>query len=297
MNLACPRCHALLEETDAFTKRCPNDGLTFHQVDDIWRMLLPEREAHFARFVSDYETVRRAEGRGSKDTSYYRTFPYHNSADWKIRARSFDAFMQTLKVFERPLGSLNILDMGAGNGWLSNRLATRGHAVAAVDLTVNDFDGLGCHKFYETKFTPIQAEFDHLPFADGSQDIVLFNASLHYSTDYEATLREALRALTETGLLVVLDSPVYRDPASGAEMVREREAQFSQRYGFASNSLGSENYLTYARLEELARALDISWKFVTPFYGLRWTLRPWVARALGRREPARFHVIVGKRKM
>jgi len=73
----------------------------------------------------------------------------------------------------------------------------------------------------------------------------------------------------------------------------EHEAQFTKQYGFASNNLRSENYLTYARLDDLARELGLAWKWITPFYGLRWTLRPWLAKLLRRREPAKFHVIVG----
>ena len=79
-------------------------------------------------------------------------------------------------------------------------------------------------------------------------------------------------------------------------MVEERKKDFSARYGFASDSLQSENYLTYMRLKELARDFDLTWKFITPFYNLRWTLRPWLAFFLRRREPAKFHLIVGKRK-
>lgn len=295
MTLVCPRCHAPLRDTASQVKHCTKDGLTFHCVAGIWRMLLPEREGYYARFVRDYETIRRFEGRRSSDAGYYRTLPYHSSRDWKIRAKSFDAFMRILRAYEKTLGPLTILDLGAGNGWLSNRLASRGHDVAAVDLIVNDFDGLGCHEFYENKFLPVQAEFDFLPFADGSVDIILFNASLHYSTDYTRTLTEALRALKDSGLLGILDSPVYRDSESGAQMVREREAEFTRRYGLASNNLQSENYLTYVRLDELARELNVGWKIITPFYNLSWSTRPLFAKLLGRREPAKFHVIVGHR--
>src|SRR3972149_2268853 len=65
---------------------------------------------------------------------------------------------------------------------------------------------------------------------------------------------QALRALDKSGKIVILDSPVYHNPRSGTQMVHEREAQFVRQYGFASNSLQSENYLTYGRLNELARA-------------------------------------------
>ena len=62
MILACPRCHASLEDMDAVTKTCMKDRLTFYQVNGIWRMLLPERERYYTRFIRDYETIRRCRG-------------------------------------------------------------------------------------------------------------------------------------------------------------------------------------------------------------------------------------------
>jgi ubiquinone/menaquinone biosynthesis C-methylase UbiE len=191
--------------------------------------------------------------------------------------------------------SLKVLDLGAGNGWLSNRLAAQGDRVIAVDLLVNEQDGLGAWKYYEHTFTPVQAEFNHLPVMDRFADVVIFNASFHYSEDYAKTLEEALRVLSKDGRIVIMDSPVYRRSVAGEKMVEEREAQFKEEYGFASDNLQSENYLTYARLDELAKKFHMRWKFFTPFYGLHWMLRPAVAGILRRREPAKFHLLVARR--
>jgi SAM-dependent methyltransferase len=294
ISFACPRCKTGLDQTAPDELQCVQDGLVFHKVDGIWRFLLHERLEYYARFIRDYETVRRFEGRGSLDESYYRTLPCHSSSDWRIRATSFNALLkQVILPIEENKNSLQILDLGAGNGWLSNHLASRGHEVAAVDLTINDFDGLGCYRFYDSIFLPAQAEFDYLPFPDRSFDIVLFNASLHYSVNYEKTLSEAQRVLGVGGKLVVFDSPVYHDADSGQRMVREREEQYTKRFGFASDSLQSENYLTYLRMDELAATLGVTWHHIRPFYGIRWALRPWLACLRGSREPAEFGLWVG----
>jgi ubiquinone/menaquinone biosynthesis C-methylase UbiE/uncharacterized protein YbaR (Trm112 family) len=295
---ACPRCRAPLEHTAPDELSCAVDGCRFPRIDGIWRFLPPERAAYFEKFIQDYETVRRAEGRGSQDAVYYRALPHHDlsgkmTSDWRVRAASFDMLLK--KVISPEKKPLRILDLGAGNGWLSNQLARRGHIVAAVDLMTNDFDGLGCWRFYDTNFVPVQAEYDHLPFADGTVNMVIFNASLHYSVNIRATLTESLRVLDLMGKLVVLDSPVYRDAGSGAQMVRERESQFLERFGFASNALPSENYLAYSQLDELATALKLEWQFFTPFYGFNWALRPFLSKLRRTREPAKFHVIVGSR--
>ena len=298
----CPRCQTQLDRTSEDRFTCPKDGLEFWKVDGIWRFLLPESEAHYNRFIADYESIRKAEGRGSNSASYYHALPFkdlngQHSQDWAIRARSFNALVKNvLTRLQDPLErSLKILDLGAGNGWLSNRLAAQGDRVFAVDLLVNEQDGLGAWKYYEHTFTPLQAEFNHLPIMDGFADAVIFNASFHYSENYVETLKEALRVLSMKGLVVIMDSPVYRQGASGEKMVEEREAQFQAKYGLASDALQSENYLTYTRLQDLAHELHITWKRITPFYGFRWILRPAFARILRRREPAKFHLIVGRK--
>lgn len=298
----CPRCRTPLERNTPERLTCPRDGLEFWKVDGIWRFLLPESEAHYARFLADYETIRHFEGRGSDTAEYYRALPFKDltgrfRADWRIRARSYKALIKVLTWLQNPLDrSLKILDLGAGNGWLSNRLAAQGDRVLSVDLSVDERDGLGTWKHYEHPLTPVQATFDHLPVMDHFADAVIFNASFHYAEDYVETLREALRVLAPHGWLVIMDTPVYRRDLSGKKMVEEREAQFKEKYGFASDTLHSENYLTYARLKQLSQALNLRWRIIRPFYGVRWMLRPLVATLLRRREPAKFHLIVGQRK-
>jgi ubiquinone/menaquinone biosynthesis C-methylase UbiE len=202
---------------------------------------------------------------------------------------------QVLQQLESARGrALDVLDLGAGNGWLSYRLASRGHRLAAVDLLVNPLDGLGAYVHYDVSFTPVQAEFDRLPLAKDRADLVIFNGSLHYAVNYETTLGEALRVLRDDGLLVIMDSPVYHDPTSGKQMIQEREVAYAKAYGFPSDAMPSEGFLSYARLEELAHGLGIRWQFVEPYYGWRWALRPWWARLRGHREPAKFLVAVGR---
>ena len=82
----------------------------------------------------------------------------------------------------------------------------------------------------------------------------MFNASLHYSTDYVRTIGEALRVLRPGGKVVVMDSPIYRRDDSGRQMVAERHADFERRFGTRSDSVASIEYLTDAMLGELAEA-------------------------------------------
>jgi SAM-dependent methyltransferase len=297
---SCPACRSSLVMPSSDLYCCPNDGYYYKRENGIWRFLTPDRYSVYQQFIQEYETVRDAEGRGSDDPGFYRSLPFkdttgRHSRAWKIRGISYRSFeRQVLLSLEKKLRRpLKILDLGAGNGWLSNRMALRGHQVAAVDLLVNESDGLSANKHYQETFIPLQAEFDRLPLVENQADLAIFNASFHYSTDYETTMSEALRVLQPGRPVVILDTPVYRDPRSGEQMVIERETDFVRRYGFASNALPSENYLTYKRLGMLAKNLGIHWDYFFPFYGFMWSARPFWARFRKHREPAVFVIVVG----
>lgn len=299
-DFACPICKTRLEAIAPNQMRCPSDATTFCQIDGIWRMMRPERIGYFEQFVKEYETVRQAEMLGSDESTYYRALPFADltgriSRIWEIRAASFRALIENVIAPLEKTTVLKILDLGAGNGWLSYQLAKRGHMVGAIDLLTNKTDGLGTHIHYDSPFTPIQAEFDHLPLTAKQVDVAIFNSSFHYAVNYETALGEAWRVVKQSGSVVILDSPVYSDCASGKQMVREREQQFQRRYGFPSNSIASEGFLTFKRLDALAASAGTQWRIVAPRYGWRWTIRQWLVRLRARREPAQFMLIIGTR--
>ena len=251
-------------------------------------------------FVTQYTAIRHAEGRGSEDPAYYQALPYvdttgRNGDAWRIRARSFDHFVRKIltPLESRVRRPLDVLDLGAGNGWLSWRLMQRGHRAVAVDIFTDRLDGLGAIRRY-AQLDVIAADFDQLPVPDASFDLAIFNASLHYSPNYGRTLKEARRCLRPEGQIVIIDSPVYRKAEHGERMRAERQSFFDRTYGFRSEALGSIEYLDEAALKSLARDAGVAWKRSSPWYGWRWAMRPIIARLRGKRPPSRFFVISGR---
>ena len=298
IRLCCPLCKRSLTED----RRCNSCNFLMQKKDGIVLALAPERRAYYADFIADYEHIRAAEGRGSHDKSYYLALPYldttgRNSGQWKIRARSYDYLIR--RVLKPLAAGETVLDLGAGNCWLSFQLGRRGYRPVAVDLLTNSQDGLGAAFHYEdelgSSIPRFQAELNCLPFEDGWFDVVLFNASLHYSEDYEMTLREAFRCVKPGGLVIICDTPWYSREQSGMQMVAERRAYFRGRFQTASDSVESQEFLTDERLRKLEEALSIRWTMRRPWYGWRWAMRPWVARLRKRREPSQFRIYVASK--
>ena len=293
--LACPICGQALVVESSDTQRCPQDGNRYQCQAGLWRCLPPDRLLYYQKFVEDYLVVRRAEGWGFNNSEAYRSLPrvsedHPQRAIWQIRQQHFN---QLLKIIEGS-APLKILDIGAGNGWLSNQLSMRGHTLGALDLLDDDVDGLGAKGNYSSAFDAYQGEFDRLPFESDQFDVVVFNAALHYSIDLAQTLCEAKRVTKPAGRIVVLDSPFYTEESQGEKMIAEREAQFARQYRFVRqvNSIG---FLTPAMVTLAAQEAGLIIRQTHTLEKLGQRLRRRWAQLRMKREAARFPVIVVER--
>ena len=216
---------------------------------------------------------------------------------WRVRARSYEALLNlVLRPMARSIGRvLDVLDVGAGNGWLCHRLALHGHRAVALDVREDAVDGLGAARGYLDRdgaaFARVCASFDALPHPDRAFDLVVFNASLHYALDLAQVLGEAARVARRGGRLVILDSPFYRRERDGAAMVAEKQRQAAARFGERADALLGLpfiEFLTRARLRTASHALGVRWRRHRVRYPLWYEARPLVARLARQRRPSRF---------
>ncbi len=297
----CPSCRQELVQTKSGWV-CTEETFSFQTRNGIPDFILPSRRERIESFLSIYQKVRTAEAWGSPIIDYYLALPYgdltgNHQKIWKTRARTFDCFAQHLAA-RNPTEPLRVLDVGAGNCWMSLRLAELGHQVIAVDINLDSSDGLGIASKFNSagllKFSCVRAEFDYLPFPESSFNVIVFNASLHYSTNILATLLKTLCLLSEDGALCVLDSPIYHDAKSGKAMVQERQEKFRKNYGLSVPDEFAGNFLTYDQLNQLEPEHTV--EYLTPHYGLIWNLRPVLAFLLSKREPASFEIAKVQKK-
>ncbi len=261
------------------------------------------------RFLDGYRQIRHAEGRGSDTSDYYRALPFCDPADpnaamWEMRAKTFSYFLKKIlaPLEQRYARPLDVLDLGAGNCWLSHRLTLRGHRSIAVDIFPDERDGLRAAHHYrnassdQDAFSVVESDFDCLPLPGNSMDLAIFNASFHYSIDYVQTLTEVQRCLRPSGLFVILDTPIYRLKEHGQRMVEEKHSRFLKQYGFPSDALPSIDFLDIATVHSLRQHLSIDWRIHKPWYGWQWRLRPLKAYLSGRRPPSSFWIHTGRFK-
>jgi SAM-dependent methyltransferase len=290
----CPQCGSPLTAYPGSAPTCRACGAEIPLRDGIYRLLKPGRLQEIEPFLAQYRRIRDDDGYRQRGAPYYRSLPSVDARDpqaatWRVRHETFRHLGRLLVPFGgRPL---RILDLGAGSGWLSNRLTELGHSCVAVDWLDDVEDGLGAIGHYPIRFTCVQADFDDLPIAPGQFDVAIFNASLHYSNNPAHTLRRARAMLAQGGTLAVMDSPVFATDDGGRRMLDAQHIAFratserAVRWGVG--------YLTDGGLRRAARDAGLRLSWIPSRGGLRWAVKRRFAGFKQHRAPARFGIWFG----
>ncbi len=175
-------------------------------------------------FEDAYLSVRRSEARLYSDDEVKR-LPYAsqenpNRTEWQLRQQSFRRlvhYLQTL-TWRAP-----ILDLGAGNGWLTAHLH-RWTGVPVLGLDVNHTELTQAERCFgqaNVRFAYGDVFEDDLP--DGSFQIVVCNSVIQYFASLPQLLDRLLGILTTYGEIHILDSPLYTLETRDAARARSRD--------------------------------------------------------------------------
>jgi len=169
-----------------------------------------------------------------------------------------------------------------------------GHSVIAIDLSMDPFETSGCAAPLRVDIAALVAEYDHLPLHDTRADLVVFNASLHYSTDIakrwarrcEYSAKTVQWSFSTLNVRRPHQRPAHGPGAAGTFpdhvwLCFRRTAQRALRHA--------------SPLDELAAELDLAGR-CTPCPRLALQPRRRIGGLRAGREPAHFPVIVGKRR-
>lgn len=115
--------------------------------------------------------------------------------------------LDALEAVARRTAPERAIDIGAGGGHVSYRLAPHAAAVMAVDLSVEMLEAVSDTararglRNIETCLAPAE----NLPFADASFDFAASRFSAHHWRDFEAGLRQARRVLKPGSTAIFID--------------------------------------------------------------------------------------------
>lgn len=220
-------------------------GQSFGLRDGVLVLLEPGFGRRLDQFTQAFSAVRAVENRRLLDEQAYEALPFGLAVqnDFQWRLRQYD-----LAVVRRLLSGRRgqrLLDVGAWNGWLSNRMAGDGHLVTAIDYFVDEFDGLGAKKFYSTDWQAIQMDLTDLHVLDESFDAIILNRCLQFFPQPAAYVAMAKEKLASGGLLIVTGMELFRDPHVKAARVANMLHVHRRRYGFELFLTPTKGYLDF----------------------------------------------------
>ena len=181
--------------------------------------------------VELYLQVRQREGRLYPDAVLARLPDISSDSplagEWRQRRESSSRLLRYLGGL--PAG-LDILDLGCGNGWLSDKLSRLPSSqVWALDNNRTELSQAR-RVFKSRNLFFILANIDGLPLKRTSFDIILLASVIQYFSDLPCLVRNLLPLLKHTGEIHILDSPLYAPGEIDA--ARQRTQIYYETLGF-----------------------------------------------------------------
>ncbi len=189
-----------------------------------------------------YLNVRMNEGRIYNDKelkllpSIERTHKHFR--EWQFRSMTTQYLIKFLGVYSNQI----ILDVGAGNCWLSNLISdATENFVFAVDLNENELKQ-GFRVFSDNKrLRFIYGDIFDDNFNDYKFDVILFSSSIQYFPDLKDTIERAFYLLHPDGFIIIIDSKFYLEEE--VLPARDRTKIYYNELGFPE---AAQNYFHHS---------------------------------------------------
>jgi SAM-dependent methyltransferase len=248
--MRCPVCRSTLEDAPA-ALRCGGCGAVYPVEEGIPRMLddrLPGIAAKRGE-IEGWVAMAKAQGWYEPDDEVDAVLPYvcrdldWDDKSWRANEHSFSLLLER---YVRP--GMRVLEVGAAKAWAAQHLVPRGVEYVGADILVDPNIGLGRGAFYEERAGPfgrVQADGEHLPFADGSFDLVYCVAALHHALDLRRMVAEMARVARRGGVVAALNEGTRALGASGEVEDQAEEKSFG---------INEHVHTLYAYLWAFARA-------------------------------------------
>lgn len=231
-------------------------------------------------FQKLYISVRKKENR-IYSIDEIRKLPDVKSSDplykeWIIRKNTAEKFAAYIRS-KPSLGA--ILEIGCGNGWFSNYLASQTRATSIIGLDINEFELQQAKEaFTDPKLKWLCADIFEHDLPRDHFDIIVFNSSVQYFPDLQKLIIRVSELLKINGEIHFLDSPFYKneDEKSSA---KSRSEKYYSGLGFPEMAVYYTPHL-YAELKRCnytVKEVDSFQKKIrAAFSGKRASPFPWI---------------------
>jgi len=181
-------------------------------------------------FERQYISLRRAEGRIYTDEEVARLpfFAKNNllKKEWELRENSC---RRLVKYLRHKRKKLNILEVGCGNGWLTNQLAyIKDSQIIGIDINETELEQAQ-RIFQKPNLRFIYADIQSgIP--ENNFDIIVFAASFQYFNSVQKILSACFDHLNDSGEIHILDTKFYS--LTESIEAKQRSSNYFKNKGF-----------------------------------------------------------------
>lgn len=210
-------------------------------------MIVSSNHIVFSDFEKMYAQIREQEGRIYTDEEVAElpcineSHPHYK--EWRLRKDSSQKLIDSLKKKKQ---SLNILEVGCGNGWLSHRLSEIPKSkVIGIDINFTEVQQAARVFHQQSNLNFIYGPVESGMFKEQRFDVIIFAASIQYFISLNKTILSISKLLRRGGYIHIIDSPFYTLSELGA--ARQRSLLYYETAGFPEMT----NWYFHHTLEEL----------------------------------------------
>ncbi len=174
-------------------------------------------------FESTYKTVRNKEGRWLTDNEVKRLPNIEKNhpleKEWQKRTWILNKFTAYLER-KHPK---NILDIGCGNGWLTNKASHYCDQITGIDVGQEELEQAARCFGNDTVSFACCSDWSLLP--ENTYDLIFFSGSFHYFEPNDAFWTLLKSRLTDNGEIHILETKFY-SKAEAVKAKKRSEAYF-----------------------------------------------------------------------
>jgi 2-polyprenyl-3-methyl-5-hydroxy-6-metoxy-1,4-benzoquinol methylase len=203
------------------------DKLNNYLKDGIYEVIDAEERNKLNYFLTCFEEYRLSNNLVIKDESLYKNLPFSlDTEEWKVRQK--DILILEKKIKDK--NQLNILDVSSWNGWLSNYLSEKGHKVSALNLFIDEYDGLKSKKKYDTTYLSFQINVEEIFRIKDKFDLIIFNRNWAFINNKQKVFNDAKKMLTANGEIVFTGLSFYNNPTHPKQELKLMNKKFKTKY-------------------------------------------------------------------
>jgi ubiquinone/menaquinone biosynthesis C-methylase UbiE len=187
--------------------------------------------AHDNSFEELYLKIRDAEGRIYDDETVSKLPEVNRShvhyKEWMVRKNSSEKLIKYISGLENEL---NIIELGCGNGWLSNKISEMGKT-NVIGADVNEHELKQAARVFGNKnnLVFVYANIFDSKLNEMKFDIIILASALMYFKDVNALIDKLIGILNSGGEIHIIDNPFYSE--QNAASARERALEHYKKMG------------------------------------------------------------------